>query len=71
MGSGCNCEGMCAKCMAGKLIVMGAIVVATAVYWPMYIWHVLGGLLILKGVMKMAMPGGCGHCGTEAKKGKK
>ena len=73
MGLGCNCEGMCAKCMGGKLIVFGVIVVLTAVYWKDYIWHVLGGLLVLKGVMKVAMPGGCGHCSgsSEVKKGKK
>ena len=72
MGSGCNCEGMCAKCMGGKLIVVGIIVALTAMYWPLYIWHVLGLLLVLKGVMKLAMPGGCGHCsGSEMKKGKK
>ena len=72
MGSGCNCEGMCAKCMSGKLIVIGAVVLLTAVYWPMYIWHVLGVLLIVKGVMKMAMPS-CGHCSSDMpmKKGRK
>ena len=58
--------------MSGKLIVIGAVVLLTAVYWPMYIWHVLGVLLILKGVIKMTMPMGCGHCqGGEMKKGKK
>ena len=69
---GCECSGgVCGKCMAGKFIVVGAVVFATAVYWPMYIWHVLGILLVLKGVLKLAMPMGCGHCAPEMKKSKK
>ena len=70
---GCGCEGgVCGKCMGGKFIVIGAVVLVTAWRWPQYIWHVLGGLLILKGLMKMAMPNGCGHCSAEMpKKGKK
>ena len=64
------CCGACTKCHAGKHIVVGAIVLATAVYWPDKIWHVLGGLLILKGVLKFAMPN-CSHCQPMAKKGKK
>ena len=70
---GCECSGgVCGKCMAGKFIVIGVIVLAVALYWPMYIWHVLGVLLVLKGVMKLAMPMGCGHCAAEMpKKGKK
>ena len=69
---GCECSGgVCGKCMAGKFIVVGAVVLATAVYLPMYIWHVLGVLLVLKGVLKLAMPMGCGHCQPEMKKGKK
>ena len=67
---GCN-DGVCGKCHAGKFIVFGVVVILTAVYWPQYIWHVLGALLVLKGVMKLAMPGGCGHCAAEVKKGKK
>ena len=72
MGCGCG-DGVCSKCMGGKFIVIGIVVLLTAVYWPLYIWHVLGILLILKGVMKLAMPMGCGHCKTEMpmKKGKK
>ena len=50
--------GYCAKCWGGKYLVVGIVVLATAIYWPMYIWHVLGILLILKGLMKFAMP----HC---------
>ena len=64
-------EGVCGKCWGTKFLVIGIVVLLTAIYWPMYIWHVLGVLLILKGVMKLAMPMGCGHCQAEVKKGKK
>lgn len=64
--------GYCAKCWGGKLVVVGVVVLATAIYWPGYIWHVLGVLLILKGLMKFAMPH-CPDCKPESgmKKGKK
>ena len=64
-------EGVCSKCWGTKFLVIGIVVLLTAIYWPMYIWHVLGVLLILKGVMKLAMPMGCGHCQPEMKKSKK
>ncbi len=70
----CGChDGVCSKCWGGKYIVIGAVVFVTAWKWPMYIWHVLGVLLVLKGVMKLAMPNGCGHCAAEmpVKKGRK
>ena len=71
MGETC-CDGVCSKCWSTKYIVVGAVVLLTAIYWPGYIWHVLGALLVLKGVVKMAMPQGCGHCASmPAKKGKK
>ncbi|MEK6946120.1 MAG: hypothetical protein AABX32_00785 [Nanoarchaeota archaeon] len=64
-------DGVCSKCMGGKLIVVGAIVIANQ-YWSIVgWWYLLGALLVLKGVVKLAMPGGCGHCATEVKKGKK
>jgi len=64
-------DGVCGKCWGAKFIVIGAVVLLTAMYWPDYIWHVLGVLLILKGIMKLAMPM-CSHCQpSEMKKGKK
>ena len=63
-------DGACAKCWAAKFIVMGVVVLVTAIYWIDYIWHVLGILLILKGVLKLAKPT-CLHCEPEMKKGKK
>ena len=70
MGDGC-CGEVCGKCMASKYIVAGVVVLGTAMYWPDYIWQVLGALLVVKGVVKLAMPKGCGHCNMPAKKGKK
>lgn len=65
------CDGICGKCLSMKYIVFGIIVLATVMYKPDKIWHVLGILLILKGILKMVKPT-CGHCTTEpAKKGKK
>jgi len=71
MDSTCH-DGACSKCWAGKFVITGIIVLVTAMYWPMYIWHVLGILLIVKGIMKWSMPG-CGHCQSSmpAKKAKK
>ena len=69
MESMCH-DGVCAKCSAGKFIVVGVAVLLTAIKWPDKIWHVLGALLILKGLIKWAMPS-CGHCQPEMKKGKK
>lgn len=63
-------DGACAKCWGAKYIIMGIIVLVTAMYWLDKIWHVLGVLLILKGVVKLAKPT-CPHCEEPAKKGKK
>jgi len=66
------CDGVCSKCWGIKYIVIGVVIFVTAWKWQMYIWHVLGVLLVLKGAMKLAMPMGCGHCSEmTAKKGKK
>ena len=60
MDSTCH-DGACAKCWAGKYIILGIILLVTAMYWPAYIWHVLGVVLILKGLLKWSMPA-CSHC---------
>ena len=69
----CECHGgVCGKCMGGKLIVVGAIVIANQLWLNWSWWLVIGGLLVVKGLLKVAMPGGCGHCSAEMpKKGKK
>ena len=62
-------DGLCGKCWGAKFIVVGIVLLVTAVNWPNYIWPVIGVLLILKGIMKLAMPM-CSHCHPETKKRK-
>ena len=70
MDSGCCC-GMCAKCHAGKYIVLGLVLVINQMYLKWDIWVVLGVLLILKGVLKWVKPN-CPHCEPmPMKKGRK
>ena len=71
MGENC-CDGVCSKCWGTKYIVVGLILIANQLWLGWSWWLVIGGLLVLKGVLKLAMPGGCGHCASMAmKKGKK
>lgn len=67
---GC-CESICMKCQGAKMLVTGIVVLAVAVWQPRYIWHTLGVLIILKGLMHLAKPNGCGHCDMPAASGKK
>ena len=67
---GC-CGNVCDKCYGGKILVTGLVILATAVYWRGYIWHVIGALIALKGIAVLAMPQGCGHCDTMPVKKKK
>ena len=69
---GCGCDGgVCSKCWGVKLIVLGAILIANQLWFKWSWWVLIGALLILKGIMKLAMPMGCGHCQPEMKKGRK
>ena len=66
------CDGVCGKCHAAKFVVVGLVLIANQLWLKWDIWVVIGALLVLKGIMKLAMPGGCGHCSEmPAKKGKK
>lgn len=48
--------GMCGKCHAAKLLVLGALVLVNGI-WSIVSWPILiGGLLILGGVLKLAKP---------------
>lgn len=63
-------DGVCAKCWSAKYIVLGLVLIANQYWLKWDIWVVIGALLVLKGIVKMAMPM-CGHCQPEMKKGKK
>ena len=72
MDSTCH-DGYCGKCHGAKWIVLGLILVLVRWYYPQWdIWVVLGVLILLKGIMKLAMPS-CSHCqpSMAMKKGKK
>ena len=72
MDSMCH-DGYCGKCHGSKWIVLGLILILVRWYYPQWdIWIVLGALILLKGIMKLAMPS-CSHCGPSMsmKKGRK
>jgi len=69
MGSEC-CGSVCTKCHAGKLIVLGLILIINQLYLNWSWWLLIGGLIALKGVLMLLKPS-CGHCDVPAKKGKK
>ena len=71
-------DGYCHRCHGGTKLILGAIVLLNVWVWPKWLgvdgWlTLLGVLLIIGGVLKLAMPS-CGHCGVApvtAVKGKK
>lgn len=64
-----NCFlGICVKCYAAKCIVAGIILIAARLYTEWDIWVVVGTLLVLMGILRLAKPS-CPHCKLE--KGKK
>jgi len=66
------CGSVCAKCHSGQLVVFGVILIVNQLYLGWDMWILLGGLIVLKGLLKMAKPT-CPHCETAApaKKGRK
>jgi uncharacterized membrane protein HdeD (DUF308 family) len=49
------------RMMAGKMIILGALVLAN-VYWQFFNWpFFIGAVLVLAGLFKLAIPG-CTHC---------
>ena len=65
-------DGVCGKCWGAKWIVVGLVLVLVRWFYPLWdIWLGIGVLVLLKGVMKLAMPM-CGHCQpSPMQKGKK
>jgi len=61
-GNGMMCHhGACMKCHAGKLVGLGVLVLANQ-FWSWVPWGAfIGGLLVLGGLAKLAMPC-CPHC---------
>ena len=59
-------DNVCGKCHGGVMLVVGIVILVVAIQWPRNIWHVIGVLLILKGLLVMAKPDGCGHCAVPA-----
>lgn len=60
------------NCKAGKLLVLGLILILVTLYLPTWnIWIVLGVLLIIKAVMMFFMPNCCCHGKIQEKYSKK
>lgn len=54
-------HGMCGRCHSAKLVGLGLLVLANQV-WGLVSWaSFVGGLLVLGGLVKLAMPC-CPHC---------
>jgi len=74
MQADCKC-GVCGKCRATKLLI-GGIVLFIATWYAKstgnvyLIWYTLAALLVLKALMKFAIPN-CPHCSVEMPKKKK
>ena len=71
MSAGECIDGACGRCRAGKLVVIGALVLLNIYAWPKWTdwpngWFAfIGVLLIIKGVLKFLMPS-CPHCKGDA-----
>ena len=61
MNGGMCHHGMCGKCHAGKLIILGGLVLVNSL-WDILSWGIfIGGLLVLGGLIKLVKPM-CPHC---------
>ena len=62
-------DGVCSKCKGIKFLVGGLIIIITAMKWGQEaVWIAVGAMVIVKGLVTLAMPQGCGHCAPEGKK---
>ncbi|MBL7054972.1 hypothetical protein ISS05_04410 [Candidatus Woesearchaeota archaeon] len=55
------------KCMAAKLLVLGAVLILVRLYTAWDIWVVIGTLLVIKALVIFIMP----SCGCQKKERKK
>ena len=51
-----DCCGHTSKCHGTMLLIVGAVLVANQKWFKWDIWVVIGVLLVVKGLVKMAMP---------------
>ncbi|MFH0868520.1 MAG: hypothetical protein V1831_04355 [Candidatus Woesearchaeota archaeon] len=58
------------KCWAWKLIVIGAVLVLARLYTTWDMWVLVGVILIIKGILKLAKPTCCNEAKPAAKKKK-
>jgi len=60
-GMGVCYDGMCSRCHAGKLLLLGILVLANSI-WAVLGWDIfIGALLIIGGLVKLVKPS-CPHC---------
>jgi len=69
MGDIC-CGGTCPRCWAGKLIVIGVVLILARIYTNWDIWIVVGTIILLKGLLMLVMPT-CPHCEEKSPRKKK
>ncbi len=63
-----NCVGgICSKCRAGKLLVLGLVLLYARLYTAWDIWVVVGSLLALKGLIMLVKPA-CAHCAVKKRR---
>lgn len=57
----CSIHGHCPKCCGMNMLVLGILIILNAYYGWLTWWYFLGGIIALKGLLKMLMPV-CPHC---------
>ena len=60
-GAACpSCHSVCGRCKGIGLLVVGILVLANAVWSFVDWWLLVGALLVLKGLVMLVKPNGCG-----------